>query len=96
MTDDAGADVAFDCAGVQAGLDTAISGIRIRGTVVIVSLWEKKPQIDASQIVGEEKHVLGAAICEDGDFEAIIEVIASGRRFPSHPLVVLYMMDGNC
>ncbi|KAL1863526.1 hypothetical protein Plec18167_000619 [Paecilomyces lecythidis] len=83
MTDDAGADVSFDCAGVQAGFDTAISGIRTRGTVVIVSLWEKKPLIDAFQIVSEEKHVIGAAICEPGDFEAVIEAIASGKLDPS-------------
>lgn len=78
MTDDAGVDVAFECSGVQPGLDSAVSGIRTRGTVTIVSLWEKKPVIDAFEVVSSEKHVIGAVICEDGDFEAVIEAIAAG------------------
>ncbi|KAL3478615.1 chaperonin 10-like protein [Aspergillus californicus] len=83
LTSDAGADISFECSGVQAGFDTAMSGIRVRGTTVIVSLWEKKPVIDAFDVVSYEKHVLGAAICEDGDFEAVIEAIASGKINPS-------------
>lgn len=80
MTGDSGADVAFECSGVQAGFDTALAGIRVRGTVTVVSLWEKKPVIDAFDVVSYEKHVIGAAICEDGDFEAVIEAIWSGMR----------------
>lgn len=78
-----GADVAFECSGVQAGFDAAISGIRIGGTVTIVSLWEEKPVIDAFDVVVCEKHVIGAAICEEGDFEAVIEAIHSGKLDPS-------------
>ncbi|PYH43980.1 2,3-butanediol dehydrogenase [Aspergillus saccharolyticus JOP 1030-1] len=82
MTDNAGADVAFECSGVQAGLDTALQGIRVRGTVTIVSLWEAKPTIDARAIVLDEKHVIGAAIFADGIFEAVIEAIRSGKLNP--------------
>lgn len=78
MTDDAGADVGFECSGVQAGLDAAVGGIRTRGTVTIVSLWETKPAIDAFEVVSSEKHVLGAVVCEEGDFEAVIEAIWQG------------------
>ena len=78
MTAGAGADVAFECSGVQAGFDTAMKGIRVRGTVTIVSLWEEKPVIDAFDVVSYEKHVVGAAICDEGDFEAVIEAIAAG------------------
>jgi threonine dehydrogenase-like Zn-dependent dehydrogenase len=81
-----GASIAFECSGVQAGLDTAMAGLRVRGTAVIVSLWEKKPTIDAFvDIVLGEKHVTGAAIYDYGDFSAVIEAIASGR---SNPLVL--------
>ncbi|PYI06770.1 alcohol dehydrogenase [Aspergillus sclerotiicarbonarius CBS 121057] len=78
MTGDAGADVAFECSAVQAGLDTAVKGIRARGTVTIVSLYGEKPVIDALGVVLREKHVAGAVIYEDGDFEAAIEAIWSG------------------
>ncbi|EAU37433.1 conserved hypothetical protein [Aspergillus terreus NIH2624] len=82
MTAGAGADVAFECSGVQAGFDTAMKGIRVRGTVTIVSLWEEKPVIDAFDVVSYEKHVVGAAICDEGDFEAVIEAIAAGKISP--------------
>lgn len=78
MTNDAGADTAFECSGIQAGLDVAVSGIRARGTVTVVSLWEEKPEIDAFDIVSFEKHVIGAVVYDEGDFEAVIEAISSG------------------
>lgn len=78
LTGDAGADISFECSGVQAGFDTAMKAIRVRGTTTIVSLWDKSPAIDAFDVVSYEKHVIGAAICEDGDFEAVIDAIASG------------------
>ncbi|KAL3495796.1 chaperonin 10-like protein [Aspergillus germanicus] len=82
LTNDAGADISFECSGVQAGFDTAMGGIRVRGTTAIVSLWEKKPVIDAFDVVSYEKHVVGAAICEDGDFESVIQAIAEGKINP--------------
>ncbi|KAJ5102068.1 hypothetical protein NUU61_004290 [Penicillium alfredii] len=83
LTRDArGVSMAFECSGVQAGLDTAISGTRVRGTTVIVSIWDKKPAIDALALVLYEKHVTGAVVYDDGDFEAVIEAIASGKIQP--------------
>ncbi|BCS20025.1 2,3-butanediol dehydrogenase [Aspergillus puulaauensis] len=82
LTGDAGADISFECSGVQAGFDTAMKAIRVRGTTTIVSLWDKSPAIDAFDVVSYEKHVIGAAICEDGDFEAVIDAIASGKLNP--------------
>lgn len=82
LTGDAGGtDIAFECSGVQAGLDTAIASIRVRGTTVIVSLWEKKPVIDAFAVVLFEKHVTGAAVYDEADFHAVIGAIASGKSF---------------
>ena len=78
LTGNVGADVAFECSGAQAGLDTAISGLRVRGTTVVVSLWEHRPTIDAFAVVFQEKHVAGAALYDDGDFETVIDAIASG------------------
>jgi threonine dehydrogenase-like Zn-dependent dehydrogenase len=82
LTGDAGGtDIAFECSGVQAGLDTAMASIRVRGTTVIVSLWEKKPVIDAFAVVLFEKHVTGAAVYDDADFNSVVEAIASGKPF---------------
>ncbi|RDW78631.1 2,3-butanediol dehydrogenase [Aspergillus mulundensis] len=93
LTNDAGADISFECSGVQAGFDTAMNGIRVRGTTTIVSLWEKKPVIDAFDVVSYEKHVIGAAICEDGDFEAVIAAIAEGKLNPRPMITSMIAME---
>lgn len=78
LTGNAGADIVFECSGAQAGLDTAIAGLRVRGTMVVVSLWEHRPTVDTFAVVFQEKNVIGAALYDDGDFEAVIDEIASG------------------
>ncbi|CAG7989855.1 unnamed protein product [Penicillium nalgiovense] len=78
LTGNAGADIVFECSGAQAGLDTAIAGLRVRGTMVVVSLWEHRPTVDTFAVVFKEKNVIGAALYDDGDFEAVIDEIASG------------------
>lgn len=55
----------------------------MRGTTVIVSVWEKKPVIDAFAMVLFEKQVLGAVVYEDGDFTAVIDAIVSGKSIVS-------------
>ncbi|CAI7668640.1 unnamed protein product [Penicillium pancosmium] len=78
-----GVSVSFETSGVQAGLDTVMAGLRARGTAVIVSLWDEKPIINAFiDIVLGEKHVTGAAVYDEGDFEAVIEAIRSGKIQP--------------
>lgn len=78
-----GASVAFESSGVQAGLDTAMAGIRVRGTTVIVSLWEKKPVLDAFAVVLGEKHIAGAVVYDEGDFEEVIAAIESCEYKPN-------------
>ncbi|OQE32423.1 hypothetical protein PENFLA_c001G07341 [Penicillium flavigenum] len=82
LTGNAGADVVFECSGAQAGLDTAVAGLRVHGTMVVVSLWEHRPTIDTFAVVFQEKNVIGAALYDDGDFEAVIDEIASGGIQP--------------
>ncbi|KAJ5194988.1 uncharacterized protein N7498_008426 [Penicillium cinerascens] len=89
-----GTSIAFECSGVQAGLDTVMAGLRVRGTAVIVSLWEKKPTINAFvDIVLGEKHVTGAAIYDYDDFNAVIEAIASGNIKPQPMITSKIRMD---
>lgn len=66
--DGQGANVAFDAAGVQAGLDQAIQAIRARGTLVNIAIWEKTATITPNWLCFREK-VYGR--CD-----------LSGRRFP--------------
>ncbi|KNG88630.1 alcohol dehydrogenase [Aspergillus nomiae NRRL 13137] len=90
---DAGADISFECSGVQAGFDTALKGVRARGTVTVVSLWEQKPVIDAWELVGSEKHIIGSAIFDGDDFEAVIDAIASGKLKPQSMITSKIRME---
>jgi (R,R)-butanediol dehydrogenase/meso-butanediol dehydrogenase/diacetyl reductase len=46
--DDRGVDVSFECAGVQATINTAIGALRTRGTCVNVAIWSIKPQVSGA------------------------------------------------
>lgn len=77
-----GANIAFDCAGVQAGLDQAILSIRARGTLVNIAVWEKSATIVPNQLAFRERKYMGIATYVEGDFQAVIDAIASGESVP--------------
>ncbi|KAJ5106714.1 hypothetical protein N7456_003389 [Penicillium angulare] len=77
-----GTAVAFETSGVQAGLDLAMSALKVRGTTVLVSLWEKPPTLNAIHFLVGEKHIVGTIGYEDCDFEAVIEALATGKIIP--------------
>ena len=51
-----GVNVVFDCAGVQAGLDTGVLALRARGTYVNIAVWEKNAQITPNRFLFSEYH----------------------------------------
>lgn len=59
LTGGIGADVGFDCAGVQGAMDTAFRAIRARGTLVNVAVWEKRASLDMNQLVFRERAYMG-------------------------------------
>jgi len=73
-----GVDVAFDCAGVQASITTAINAVRPRGTIMNVAIWEKPIQISLNDMALGEKWLSGC-ICFADDFPAVIAAVADGR-----------------
>ena len=46
-----GVEIVFDCAGVQAALDTAVLSLRPRGTLVNIAVWEKPAHIYPSHFL---------------------------------------------
>ncbi|KAF4119435.1 Threonine dehydrogenase or related Zn-dependent dehydrogenase [Geosmithia morbida] len=83
LTGGAGADVGFDAAGSQHAIDTAFEALKARGTLVNIAVWGKRAAIDMNEIVFREKSYLGVATFSLGDFEEVIEAIASGRMDPT-------------
>ena len=83
LCDGSGVNVAFDAAGVQAGLDQAVQAIRARGTLVNIAVWEKQATITPNWFCFRERRYMGVATYQDGDFQEVIDAIASGESWDS-------------
>lgn len=72
-----GADVAFECAGIDAVLASAIGSVRPGGTVVNVAIWGHAATVQMNDLVLSEVTVVGSlAYC--GDHPATIGLLADG------------------
>ncbi|KAI9875608.1 MAG: hypothetical protein M1830_008206 [Pleopsidium flavum] len=80
--DGQGANVAFDAAGVQTGLDQAVMAIRARGTLVNIAVWEKAATLHPNHLVFKERSYMGVATYIMGDFQDVIDAIATGKLKP--------------
>ncbi len=79
LTNGEGVDIAFDAAGVQVGLDTAMLAIKARGMVVNIAVWEKRATLNMNHLVFRERAYMGIACFALGDFEQVIEAISTGK-----------------
>ncbi|MCJ0906522.1 2,3-butanediol dehydrogenase [Rhodococcus sp. ARC_M6] len=77
ITDGIGADVGFECAGVNAVLDTMLDTVRPAGVVVNVSIWGKPATIDMQKLVLKEIDLRGT-IAYVRDHEAVIKMVQDG------------------
>jgi threonine dehydrogenase-like Zn-dependent dehydrogenase len=83
LTDNKGAHVVFDCAGVQAALDQAVHATRARGCIVNIAIWEKPCTINTNDFNFKERKYLGIATYEVGDFQEVLDALSSGSMEPS-------------
>ena len=79
LCDGSGVNVAFDAAGVQAGLDQAVKSVRAGGTLVNIAIWEKTAIITPNWFNFPERRYMGIATYQEGDFQDVIDAIASGE-----------------
>jgi (R,R)-butanediol dehydrogenase / meso-butanediol dehydrogenase / diacetyl reductase len=78
LTGGAGADVAFECAGVDAVLASAIGSVRPGGTVVNVAIWGHEASVQMNALVFSEVTVVGSlAYC--GDHPDTIKLLSDGK-----------------
>lgn len=80
--DDQGVHVVYDAAGVQAGLDQAVLAVRARGTIVNIALWEKPCSFHPNYFNFKERKYIGVATYQEGDFQAVLDAISSGKMKP--------------
>ncbi|KAL8702924.1 MAG: hypothetical protein Q9201_003904 [Fulgogasparrea decipioides] len=88
-----GADIAFDAAGVQAGLDQALKAIRAQGTLVNIAVWEKRAQLQMNDLVFRERKYVGVTTYVQGDFRHVLDAIAAGTLKPEPMITGKIQMD---
>lgn len=72
-----GAQVAFECSGVDSALASAVEIVQERGTVVNVAIRNKPATVDLLPLVVKEILLVGT-ICYDRDHAQVIELLRSG------------------
>ncbi|MBF6451120.1 alcohol dehydrogenase catalytic domain-containing protein [Nocardia elegans] len=78
MSDGAGADVVFECAGASAALSLAISIARKRGRIVVIGLHEKLFQMNVNLVLANELTVQGHSGYSRRAFAAVIDWMEKG------------------
>ncbi len=78
LTGGTGADVAFECAGVNAVLDTMLDAVRPGAVVVNVSIWGAPATIDMQKLVLKEIDLRGT-IAYVRDHPAVIRMVQEGK-----------------
>lgn len=81
LTKGRGADVSFECAGIDQVLKSAIQSTRVGGTCVNVAIWGHEASVAMNDLVFREVNVLGS-LAYAGDHPATIEMVASGKVDP--------------
>ncbi|OCH91176.1 hypothetical protein OBBRIDRAFT_546988 [Obba rivulosa] len=85
-TNDRGADIVFDCAGVQGGLDTAIAAVRTRGKIINIATWENTSTFNVNKLMAKEA-VYTAVIGYDNVFPQIMEALREGHYDGTEALI---------
>ncbi len=78
MTSGPGADVALDCVGTEASLNSALALSRRAGRVVLVGVMTSRPAIDIDKIGLDERELTGS-LAYANDFQRSIALVADGR-----------------
>lgn len=80
LCDGEGVNIAFDAAGVQAGLDAAVQAIRVRGLLVNIAIWEKTATIIPNLFSFRERGYRGVVTYQEGDFRDVLNAIEAGTQ----------------
>jgi (R,R)-butanediol dehydrogenase/meso-butanediol dehydrogenase/diacetyl reductase len=81
LTRGRGADVTFECAGIDPVLATAIRSTRAGGTCVNVAIWGHEASVSMNDLVFREVNLVGS-LAYANDHPATIEMIADGKVDP--------------
>ncbi|MGC9455511.1 MAG: zinc-dependent alcohol dehydrogenase [Phycisphaerae bacterium] len=75
---DGGFQLAFDCAGAEATITSAVQSIGKGGTVVVVAVFSKPPRVDLGLVQDRELTLAGTLMYQRRDYEQAVAAIADG------------------
>nr|WP_245791706.1 alcohol dehydrogenase catalytic domain-containing protein [Actinacidiphila rubida] len=75
----AGADVAFEVSGAEAGVNTAVDALATRGRLVQVAIHPVPRPVSLHRFFWRELTLVGARLYERRDFETAVDLIADGH-----------------
>jgi threonine dehydrogenase-like Zn-dependent dehydrogenase len=79
-------DVALECSGHPAAMETALGQLRRAGTLVLVGAGIKRPRFDNNRILLNELTITGSFVYDADGFERALELLAT-PDFPSDLLI---------
>ena len=93
------ADYIFDCAGVPPTITAAVENARKGSTIVVVAVFEEKPQMDLGVIQDRELNIVGTLMYKNEDWDVAIDILRQGKihtdliiskHFPSSEFLEAY------
>ena len=82
----AGADVAFEVSGAQAGVDTAVDVLGVRGRLCLVAIHPRPREVNLHRFFWRELTLVGARLYDRADFEKAVALVADGT-IPAERLI---------
>jgi L-iditol 2-dehydrogenase/threonine 3-dehydrogenase len=76
---DEGFQVGFEAAGVQSSLDVLMQFVEKGGEIVILGVYSQNPVVNMFYLGEHELNVFGSMMYRQEDYEAAVEMIASGK-----------------
>lgn len=77
-TGGAGARVAFEVSGAEAGLVTAVESLAVRGRLCLVAIHVRPRPVDLHRFFWRELSLIGARLYQRDDFEQAVALVADG------------------
>jgi 2-desacetyl-2-hydroxyethyl bacteriochlorophyllide A dehydrogenase len=74
-----GFDVAFEAVGAEVTLDQAVQAITKGGTIVVVGVYGRRPDVDMARVGEHELSVIGSMMYRREDYLQAVEWIAQGK-----------------
>ncbi|KAH8695335.1 chaperonin 10-like protein [Talaromyces proteolyticus] len=93
LTGGEGVQAVFDTAGVQSGLDTAVAVCRPRASIVNIAVWGKQALVHPTILMRNEISYVGSRTYSQGDFQEVIDSIASGALQPQSMITSVIKME---